>query len=70
MAGFIFLPMATLVLLAVGRVLLAMGDAQGGHVVQRFALAAAVVWVLNVVAVVLVLGLRGMQPPPRRPPEE
>lgn len=49
------LPMVCTVLVGLGRLLAAMGDAAGASAVDRLALAAGVLWVLVLVALVLLL---------------
>jgi hypothetical protein len=54
--------MVALVLGAIGRLLLAMGDAGGAVVLNRLALAGGVLWVIDLVLLVFVLGLRALEP--------
>ncbi len=56
-AGALLLPVATIVVWALGRLLLAMGDIQGGAVLERIALAFLVTWCLNLVFLILVQGI-------------
>ena len=58
------LPVVVCVLLGVESLLSAMGDAAGSHAVQRFRLAALVIWILDLVALLFALGLQQMGPPP------
>lgn len=54
LVGAVVLPMAISLLFGLGRLLAAMGDAQGGAVMGWISLAAGVVWTLDLVALVLV----------------
>lgn len=49
------LPIVCMVLVGLGRLLAAMGDATGAYAVDRLALAAGVAWVLVLVTLVLLL---------------
>jgi hypothetical protein len=61
------LPIVVCVLVGVARLLAAMGDLAGGHVVDRIGLAAGILWVILLICLVLVLGilalLRTREPP-------
>ena len=58
------LPIVCMVLVALGRLLAAMGDAAGASAVDRLSLAAGVLWVLVLVALVLLLAAaRAFEPP-------
>lgn len=57
LAGGILFPIAICVLFGVGAMLTAMGDASGGVVLNRISLAFAILWVLDLIALVLFLGL-------------
>ncbi|HEX3871608.1 MAG TPA: hypothetical protein VHV77_14295 [Pirellulales bacterium] len=70
MAVVVLLPALTLILAAIGRLLLAMGDNGGGHVVGRVALAAAIVWAVSLVALVMALGFRALEIARDEPPSE
>ena len=61
-AAFVVLPMVALVLGAIGRLLLAMGDAGGAVVLNRLALAGGVLWAIDLALLVLLLGLRALEP--------
>jgi hypothetical protein len=63
------LPVAISILVAVGRLLAAMGDAAGSVVIDRLALAAGIVWVVLLVVLVLVMGIGALERD-RPPPEE
>ena len=63
------LPVTISVLVAVARLLAAMGDVAGSLVVDRIALAAGIVWVVLLVCLVVVLGILALARPPE-PPEE
>lgn len=66
------LPVIISVLAAVARLLSAMGDALGGLVLDRVALATGIVWIISLIALVVVLGMRALAEPPEppEPPEE
>ncbi len=49
------LPIASTVLVGLGRLLAAMGDTAGAAAVDRLALAAGVIWVLALIALILLL---------------
>jgi NhaP-type Na+/H+ and K+/H+ antiporter len=58
------LPIVSTVLVGLGRLLAAMGDTAGAAAVDRFALAAGVLWVLALIALVLLLAAtRALEPP-------
>lgn len=57
MAAALLLPVSAVVIWALAKVIGAMGDALGGVVLERIALAIVVTWVLDLVIVVLVQGL-------------
>jgi len=58
------LPIVCMVLVGLGRLLAAMGDATGATLVDRLALAAGVAWVLVLIALVLLLAAaRAFEPP-------
>ncbi len=63
------LPIAISVLVAVARLLAAMGDAAGGIVVDRVALAGGIGWIVLLVCLVLVLGISALLRP-QDPPDE
>lgn len=56
-AAALLLPVAAVVIWAMAKVIGAMGDTQGGVVLERIALATVVAWVLDLVFLVLVQGL-------------
>lgn len=53
----LLLPVATIVVWALGKLLLAMGDLQGSIVLERIALGFMVTWLLDLVFLLLVQGL-------------
>jgi hypothetical protein len=57
LAGGILFPIAICLILGVGAMLTAMGDASGGVVLNRISLAFAILWVLDLIALVLFQGL-------------
>ena len=59
----VILPMTIAVLVAVARLLAAMQDAAGAAVVDRVALAAGILWALNLIALLLALALDRLVPP-------
>ena len=62
LGGLVVLPIALVIVLVVGRLLAAMGDAQAAHWLDGIALFGGIVWVVDLVAVVLVLGLQALAP--------
>ena len=54
----VLMPAAIVVFEAFGRLLSALGDAAGGVVLERLALVGGVAWLLVLLALLLVLGLR------------
>ena len=65
----IVLPIAVCVILALGELLEAMGDSDGGVVLGRVALAAGVLWVVDLICLLLALGVNSLIDPPG-PPDE
>jgi hypothetical protein len=61
------LPPVSLVLLGAGQLLGAMQDTWGAAVLGRLAFAAALVWVLDLTALVIVLAVDRLGPPPEPP---
>ena len=60
------LPIVCTVVVALGRLLAAMGDAAGATLVDRLALAAGVLWVFVLITLVLLLAAaRAFEPPSR-----
>jgi hypothetical protein len=59
----LFLPVATIVVWALARVLATMGDAPGSGVLDRVALACVVLWVLDLVFLLLVQAIHLLFPP-------
>ncbi|MGD9645270.1 MAG: hypothetical protein AB7U73_06125 [Pirellulales bacterium] len=51
----LMLPIVSIVLVGLGRLLAAMGDAAGAVAVDRLALAVGVLWVLSLIGLVLLL---------------
>ena len=64
------LPIVCTVLVGLGRLLATMGDAAGAAAVDRFALAAGVLWVLAMIGLVLLLATARALEPPREGGEE
>lgn len=60
LAGAVFLPIAILVVLAVGRILLALEDPAGAAVLDRVALALGIVWACAMLAIPLVLCVQSL----------
>jgi hypothetical protein len=61
LAGTILLPIAICVVLGVAALLSAMGDATGGGVLQRVALACGIVWVVDLICLVLLLAVQAVK---------
>lgn len=59
------LPVAIVVVAAVGRLLGAMDDAGGAHALDRVALALGIVWVIDLVCLVLAVAITALEPPDR-----
>ncbi len=57
------MPVAIVVLLAVARLLAAMQDAAAAAVLDRIALAAGVLWAIDLVCLLLALGINALGPP-------
>jgi len=64
----LLLPIAISVILGTGRLLGAMADPEGAVVLDRVALALAIVWGVNLVSLLLALGANSLGGPPQ-PPE-
>jgi hypothetical protein len=62
-AGLVMLPIVLSVLLALARLLSAMGDGLGALVLDRIALGVGIVWLVDFIALVLVLALERIGPP-------
>ena len=60
LAAFVLLPIAVLVVWAIGALLAAMGDVIGGAVLVRIALAGGILWALGLLALVLALALNSL----------
>jgi hypothetical protein len=61
-AGLVVLPIALVILLAAGRLLLAMGDTVGARWLDGLALVGGIGWLVDLVVLVLVLGIRALGP--------
>lgn len=59
----IVMPIGTCVILAVGRLLEAMGDASGSVVLDWIALAAGIVWILDLICLILAHGINSLADP-------
>ena len=70
LAGALFLPVAIVIILTMGRLLLALEDAAGAAVLKRIALAVGVVWVLVLVCLPIVLAVRTLTADDRSDGEE
>ncbi len=57
------LPLALVVVLAVARLLTAMQDAAAAAVLDRIALAAGIVWAIDLLCLLLALGINSLGPP-------
>ena len=57
LAGGVLFPIAICVVLGIGAMLTAMGDASGGAVLNRIGLAVAIILVLDLIVLLLFLGL-------------
>ena len=62
-AGAVLLPIVIAVLWGVSALLIAMGDASGGGVVKCVALAAGILWVVELVCLVLAQTLNSLSEP-------
>ena len=60
--GLIVLPMALVLVLGLGRLLAAMGDAGGASCLERVALGVGLVWVLDMLCLLLALGVAAIAP--------
>jgi hypothetical protein len=54
------LPMAIIVVLGVGYLLSAMGDASGGIVLDRIGLALGILWILDLIVLVIALATQSL----------
>jgi hypothetical protein len=61
------LPVALVVLLAVGRLLGAMRDTDAAEVLDRIALAVGILWVIDLVCLLVAQGINALGPPTDRP---
>ena len=66
LAAALVLPIAELLMLALGRLLAAMGDQAGAIVLDRISLAGGLFWTLDLICLLLVLAAQSL--PPRDPP--
>ena len=57
------LPLALVVVLGVSRLLLAMQDTAAAAVLDRIALAVAIVWAVDLLCLLLALGINALGPP-------
>jgi hypothetical protein len=65
LAGALFLPIAILLILTAGRLLMALEDAQGAALLDRLALCLGIVWALSVIALAILLAIRALLDEPR-----
>lgn len=61
------LPIVLVLLLATGRLLAALGDAEGATVIDRIALAGGILWVADLVILVILQSLAGLLPREEQP---
>jgi hypothetical protein len=66
-AGVLLLPMAIIVVLGVGYLLSAMGDASGGIVLDRIGLALGILWILDLIVLVVALATQSLDDDSRQP---
>jgi len=66
----VVLPIGICILLALGRLLGAMGDASGGVVLDWIALACGVAWVLDLICLILAQGINSLGAPEDQSEEE
>ena len=59
------LPVAIVVVVAVGRLLGAMDDAAGALALDRVALALGIVWGIDLVCLLVAMAINGLEPPDR-----
>jgi hypothetical protein len=64
------LPIAIVVILAVGRLLAAMQDAEAAAVLDRVALAIGITWAINLVCLLLAQGINALEKTPGPPDAE
>jgi hypothetical protein len=57
------LPIVELVLLGLGRLLAALGDASGAAVLDRIGLGGGIVWVIVLVCLLLTVAIQSLPPP-------
>ncbi len=67
--GALGLPILFCVLIAVGRLLVGMGDLAGSEVVSRISLALFIVWVADLIGLVVVQAIQSLGGP-NRPPDD
>jgi hypothetical protein len=64
------LPLALVIVLGVARLLTAMQDTAGAAVLDRIALAAGIMWVIDLACLLLALGINASGPPAPEESEE
>ena len=64
------MPIALAVVVAVARLLGAMGDDTGAWVLDRVALAGGILWAVDLVCLITALGANALLPPPEPPTGE
>ena len=69
LVGALMLPVATSILFGLGKLLTAMGDSSGGTVLGWIALAAGVVWSLDLICLVLVQAINSLGSENRQGPQ-
>jgi hypothetical protein len=60
LAGGVFFPIAICVIFGIGTLLTKMGDLSGGSVLSRISMALAILWILDLIALVLLQGLKSL----------
>ena len=60
LAGFVLMPIAVLVIWAMGTLLGTMGDSIGGAVLLRIALAGGILWTIDLLGLVLAVALNSL----------
>lgn len=61
LAGAVVMPLVLVLVLGLGRLLAAMGDATGAAVLDRLALAGGLLWSLNLVLLLVALAVRSLE---------
>jgi hypothetical protein len=61
LAGAVVMPLVLVLVLGLGRLLAAMGDAAGAMVLDRLALAGGLLWCVNLVLLLVALAVRSLE---------